>query len=122
MLYGIKTKYVWIFSVITIVIIFSWLRDDYKDKHDECRIYRNNLESQILDFKVTSINKEDQSIFVQYLNDSTKYLLLDKSFIDSVHVGDIIHKSRGSNQVAILRYRGKMKLQFAQIPNKHCKL
>ncbi len=120
-LYDFKNAGIGVFFVIIIIITFIDIRDDYLDKHDECRIYRHNLNASILDHEVVSVDPKELSVYIRFINDSTKYRLLDKSFIDSLEVGDVIRKLPGDNQVIIFRGEMNIKVQFAQKPKKVCK-
>lgn len=121
-LYDLKNKGIGIIIIIIAVMTFFFIRNDYKDKHDECKIYQNNLKAKLTLDKVLSIDTQEMSVYISYLSsNSNKYLRLNETFIDSVQVGDSIHKFRGENIVTIYRGEKKIRLPFAQVPYKECK-
>lgn len=116
-----QLKYMGLCIIAFLFLLIPWLIDDYKDKHNECRIYQNNIEADILGERVVVINENESFIYLKYINDSTQYFFLDKVLIDSVRVGDIIRKDDGSNQALIIRGNQRIFVPFARIPEKKCK-
>ncbi len=123
-LYDIKNTGIGFLCIIGLIMLIYSIRDNYKNKHDECRIYENNLKTHISAYShVLSINKQNNTAFIYYYlkKDSTEYIGLDKAFIDNVQVGDSLNKYRGENWVTVFKDKKRIKYQFSKVPEKECK-
>jgi len=106
---------------IVLVVMFIFIRNDYKDKHDECRIYQHNINALFTRDQVLNVNKNERSVIVRYLTtDSKTYKMLSDSFINNVQIGDTLFKTRRQNNVIINRNSQKIEVPFSQVPEKDC--
>jgi hypothetical protein len=121
-LYDLKNKGLIILLPIIIIMTIGFIRDNYKDKHDECRIYNNNLKSLIASERIISIDSVNMSAQIGYYDQKPiVFLKLDKAFIENAQVGDSVHKFRGENILLIYKGKTRIEVPFAQVPNKNCK-
>ena len=121
-LYDLKNKGLIIVLPIIIIMTIGFIRDNYKDKHDECRIYNNNLRSLIASERIISIDSINMSAQIGYYDQKPiVFLKLDKAFIENAQVGDSVHKFRGENILVIYQGKARIEVPFAQVPDKNCK-
>lgn len=106
---------------VLLILLSLKLCNNYKDTHDECRMYKINIEKSFSD-EVIFINDKESVVYIPHIGykDSICLRYLSKEFLDSVNVGDEITKSMGENNVVIFREGKWISTQFSQIPKKEC--
>ncbi len=111
-----------ILAIIYVVWMVFVIIDNYKDKNDECRIYKKNLNIDFAWDTIYAVDKKTKCASIGFIRRSIEeYKMLNDTFIYNVSVGDVLHKFTSQNTVIIKRGKIKIKLPFAKVPNKDCK-
>jgi hypothetical protein len=120
-LFDLKNKGLIIIIPLIIIMTGWFIIDNYKDKHDECRIFNNNLKSHFSSDTIIAIDSINMSAYIGYYDNKPRvFLKLDKLFINNIQVGDSVHKFRGENIIWIYKGKSRIEVPFAKVPLKHC--